>query len=47
MTVTYLPIFDSSEQAGQEPLVRDEASFYSAFEQVKDGRNYMAHATFW
>src|SRR5258708_37277592 len=38
MTVTYLTIFDHSEQIGQELLVIDEASLYSAFGQVKDGR---------
>ncbi len=36
--MTYLTIFDQSEQLGQGPFVIDEASFYHAFEQVKDGR---------
>ncbi len=34
----YLTIFDQREQTSQEPLARDAASLYRAFEQVKDGR---------
>jgi predicted transposase YbfD/YdcC len=33
-----LSIFEAGEQGGQGPLVIDPASFYRAFEQVKDGR---------
>ena len=38
MTVMNLPIFDQVAQLGQEPLARDAASLYRAFEQMKDGR---------
>jgi hypothetical protein len=34
----YLTIFEKVEQRTQEPLQRDAASLYSAFENVKDGR---------
>lgn len=33
-----LTTFDQGEQVGQESLMIDTASFYQAFEQVKDGR---------
>jgi len=33
-----LSIFDPLAQASNAPLIRDEASLYTAFEQVKDGR---------
>jgi hypothetical protein len=38
MVVIHLTIFDQAVQPGQEPLARDAASLYRAFEQVKDGR---------
>jgi hypothetical protein len=38
MTVMNLTMFDQAEQVNQEPLARDAASLYRAFEQVKDGR---------
>jgi predicted transposase YbfD/YdcC len=38
MTVIHLTIFDQAAQLGREPLARDAASLYQAFEQVKDGR---------
>ena len=38
MTLMNLPIFDQAAQLGQDPLARDAASLYQAFEQVKDGR---------
>src|SRR6266496_3072129 len=38
MASMYLTIFDQREQTSQEPLARDAASLYRAFEQVKDGR---------
>ncbi len=34
----YLNIFDGAGQENRESLVRDAASLYQAFEQVKDGR---------
>src|SRR6266498_5960839 len=38
MASMYLTIFDQREQTSQEPLARDAASLYRAFEHVKDRR---------
>src|SRR5436190_24206087 len=38
MTLVDLIIFDQATQINQESLVIEAASFYRAFEQVKDGR---------